>query len=353
MAKCHAISSRSDRTVPGRLDGCSVRVTRTATTISALDELLADGQLGAAGARALYRTVLGVAGRHGYPPPEGHRRWDDDAAAEIAHDFLADARTPKRLTHLAVHALDEVGFDRLLYKMVLNYFRDRGRKTEIGRLMLRLRDVLDGHDEFVAEPGDRWRLATTPAEPSGAAPSELVAAAAAEPDVTVPRWSHQNRRNAPVADAPSIVRLCRRVLTAAAGSLPLDGLARAIAPRLGVGPTPIAHNLDTRDVFETVAAPQYADASVDGMRAGEIFGALGERERLLLAHPDKTVRELREVIGLGPTQAAEVKTRLYAYLRLELQDDDDFEAVLFHLVDQARAWAAGQRGEMERQVSTT
>lgn len=325
-------------------------MTRAPTTTSALDELLETGQLGEAGARALYRTVLGVAGRHGYPPPESHTRWDDDAAAEVAHEFLADARTPKRLAYLAVHSLDDRGFDRLLYKTVLNYMRDCGRRTEIGRLMLRLRDVLGDSDEFVDEPGDRWRLASQSSEPSQASPSALVAAAAAETDVTVPRWSHQSRRKAPVADAPSIVRLCRRVFEAAGGSLPLDGVAHAIAPRLGLGPTPVAQTLDTRDVFETIAAPLHADAALDGIRAAEVFRSLGDRERLILAHPGTPVRELRDVIGLGPTQASEVQIRLRTFLAEELRDDDNFESVLFHLVDQAKAWAAGQRTAMERQV---
>ena len=327
-------------------------MTRAPTTSSALEELLADGQFGAAGAQALYRTVAGVTSRHGYPPPEGHSRWDEDAVAEVAHDFLADARTPKRLDHLAVHALDDTGFNRLLYRMVLNFMRDCGRRTETGRLMLRLRDVLGASDEFVAEPGDRWRLASQPATPSSAPLPDLVAAAAVEPEVTVPRWSHQTRRKAPVADAPSLVRLSRRALGAAAGAVTLDVLAQSVGPRLGVGPTPLAHTLGDRDVFETVAAPDLADAGVDGMRAAEIFESLGDRERMLLANPGRPVRELRDVIGVGPSQAAELQKRLWALLALELRDDDKAEAVVLHLVDQARRWAAGQASVMQRQEVT-
>jgi hypothetical protein len=115
----------------------------------------------------------------------------------------------------------------------------------------------------------------------------------------------------------------------------------------------VAQALDARDPFETVAAPHHADASLDSMRAAEIFHSLGDRERMLLSRPGTPVRELRELIGLGPTQAAEVQTRLRSYLALELKDDDNYEAVFFHLVDQAKGWAAGQRGAMERQVNST
>ena len=307
-----------------------------------LEELLADGTLGPAGAEALYRTVRAVAVARGFPPPNDRTRWDADAIREVAHDFLADPRTPKRLAHLAVHSVDDDGFDRLLHRIVLNFLRDGGRRTEIGRLMLRLRDVLGAADEFVAEDVDRWRLESHPARPSTVPPAALVQAAAEERDVAVPRWSSNARRKAPVADAASLTRLCRRVLATANGTLPLDELARAIAPRLGIRPTPIAAPTDDRDPLETVAAPQHADDSLDGMRANEIFAGLGRRERLILAHPAAPVRELREVIGLGPSQAAAAKGRLKAVLAAELEDDDRYETVFFHLVDRAKAWAARQ-----------
>jgi hypothetical protein len=48
------------------------------------------------------------------------------------------------------------------------------------------------------------------------------------------------------------------------------------------------------------------------------------------------------VIGVGPSQAAELQARLRAILAAELQDDEGYEAVFFHLVDQAKAWARQQ-----------
>jgi hypothetical protein len=208
--------------------------------------------------------------------------------------------------------------------------------------MLRLRDVLGRSDDFVAEGEDRWRLEKQPAAPSAAAPAVLVEAAAVERHVDVPRWSAQTRRRAPVADAASLERLCRRVLEAAAGTLALDQLAQAVAPRLGLTPTPLAHPPDDSDPFESVAGPQHADAVLDGLRAAEIFAMLNRRERLLLAAAGTPVRELRSVIGVGPSQAAEIQARLRALLAAELQDDEGYEVVFFHLVDQAKAWARHQ-----------
>ncbi len=325
--------------------------------MSPLEELRADGRLGPEGARLLYRVVRTVVVGHGFPPPGERPAWNGEAVAETAHEFLADDRTPKRLAHLLVHAVDEDSFRRIMQRMVLNFLRDGGRRTEIGRLMLRLRDVLGRSDEFVAEGEDRWRLEKQPAAPSTAAPAVLVEAAALERHVDVPRWSAQTRRRAPAADAASLERLCRRVLEAAAGTVALDQLARAVAPRLGLTPTPLAHPPDDSDPFESIAGPQHADAVLDGLRAAEIFAMLNRRERLLLAAAGTPVRELRSVIGVGPSQAAEIQARLRALLAAELQDDDGYEAVFFHLVDQAKAWArhqpTGQPDAIERLMNVT
>src|SRR5581483_6593309 len=319
--------------------------------MSPLEELQADGRLGPEGARLLYRVVRTIVVGHGFPPPGDRPSWNGEAVAETAHDFLADQRTPKRLAHLLVHALDDDTFTRILHRMVLNFLRDGGRRTEIGRLMLRLRDVLGRNDEFVAEAGDRWRTEKQPAAPSTAAPAVLLEAAAAERHVEVPRWSAQTRRRAPAADAASLERLCRRVLEAAAGTVALDDLAQAIAPRLGLTPIPVAPPPEAGgvDPFESLAGPQHADAVLDSLRAAEIFAVLNRRERLLLASAGTPVRELRSVIGVGPSQAAELAARLRALLAAELQDDEGYEAVFFHLVDQAKAWARHQEEYQQRQ----
>src|SRR5687768_4226514 len=317
-----------------------------------LDELRADGRLGPEGARLLYRTVRSVVVGHGFPPPGGRGVWTGEAVAEAAHEFLADGRTPRRLAHLLVEAVDEGSFGRLLRRMVLNFLRDGGRRTEIGRLMLRLRDVLGRNDEFVAESGDRWRLEKQPAVPSTAVPAALLEAAAEESHVDVPRWSPQTRRRAPAADAASLERLCRRVLEAAAGTVPLDQLARALAPRLGLAPLPLAEAVDDRDPFERIAGLQHTDAVRDSLRAAAILAVMGRRERLLLAAAGTPVRELRAVIGVGPSQAAELQGRLRALLAAELADDENYEAVFFHLVDQAKAWARQQSPEQSPERST-
>jgi hypothetical protein len=150
------------------------------------------------------------------------------------------------------------------------------------------------------------------------------------------------------------------VLRAAAGTLPLDQLAQSIAPRLGLTPMPLAQAVDDRDPFDSFAAPHHADAVIDSMRAAEIFAILSQRERLLLATAGTPVRDLRSVIGVGRSQAAELQGRLRALLASELRDDENYEAVFFHLIDQAKAWAtdpttgaSGQPDAIPRLMNTT
>src|SRR5215475_638458 len=50
--------------------------------------LMSAGRLGPLCARMLYRAVQTVAIARNFPPPDGHVRWDPDAAMDVAHDFL-------------------------------------------------------------------------------------------------------------------------------------------------------------------------------------------------------------------------------------------------------------------------
>src|SRR5258705_9245673 len=95
-----------------------------------LEELRSDGHLGPAGARLLYRIVRAVVVGHGFPPPRDRRSWTAEAVAETAHEFLADARTPKRLAPLLVHAVADASFDRLLHPLVLNFLPYRVRRNQ-------------------------------------------------------------------------------------------------------------------------------------------------------------------------------------------------------------------------------
>jgi len=164
----------------------------------------------------------------------------------------------------------------------------------------------------------RPQLASQPSAPSRTAPALLTQAAAAERQVDVPRWSHQTRRRPPVADAASLVRLCRRVLEAAAGTVPLDELARSIAPRLGLAPTPLAEANDDRAPFDRTPPPLLRGGrthavgfpairrgrervySLDARRLLDVTGGLLRWFRLPRASRSRWCAERSRGTGVGP-----------------------------------------------------
>src|SRR5258707_5806468 len=96
----------------------------------------------------LYRAVQTVAIARNFPPPDGHVRWDRDAAMDVAHDFLDGERGRRRITDLALRATDDASLERLLHAAVLNFHRDRSRSTDVGALLRRSRDGLDPNGPF-------------------------------------------------------------------------------------------------------------------------------------------------------------------------------------------------------------
>lgn len=304
--------------------------------MSAFNELTIDGRLGDAGARMLYGSVRAVGKGRGYKPPAGHDHWSKDAIAEVAHDFLADSRTPSRLAYLTIHATDDQSMERLLNTMVLNYLRDQGRRTEIGRLVRRINTLLIDDDRFLSAH-DRWSLATGPTTPSTTPPEELARAGDAVERVTVPRWNDRTARAHPHADAASLTRLCEIVLQAAEGSLAPADLARAIAARVGLRPIPIVNLLDipepADDSYTTVI-----EANEDLIAARAVFDTLTEREKRIMATLHLPLRDLFGAIGIKKSQASPVRARTIAAVTEATSEMANPDIVRAHIHDISRGW---------------
>lgn len=312
------------------------------------EELLELGKLGDAGAELLYKTIWSVAAGHGFPAPTGTTWKEASTVEEAAHDFLTHHRTPKRFADITVSATDERSFARLLYAAVLNYFRDCGRATDLGKVILRVKAILKEDETFVSAPGSeaRWTLSGAPSSPSPMTEQEL-AALTVDVTVVVPKWTSE-RRDAPLADGESFRRLLTAMLSASGGSVSAEDLARAVTLRLDHRRVPLATEVD----LEQVVAPIQAISGDPGviapaqLHAQAIFDRLSDRERILLTLPDTPVRELGTVINMGKTQAGLVRQRLFDNLKSELSDDDDLDtttSVLCRLCDdwvQARTHAS-------------
>ncbi|MGH9225557.1 MAG: hypothetical protein ACRD2W_17620, partial [Acidimicrobiales bacterium] len=194
--------------------------------MNALAELRA-GKAGEAFAGELRRTIRAVAVSRNFPPPEGFTQWDADAVWSTASEFLTDAQTPRRLTDLALHCATEDGLRARLQGCIRNFLADLGRRTPIGKLVVRINDVLGGESDFARVDG-RWarRGDSAGAVPGVDDPDLLHRTIAAMP-VVVPAWGHDARREAPVAGRETVVSLCGALLDAAGGTLAPRALARA------------------------------------------------------------------------------------------------------------------------------
>ena len=312
--------------------------------MSALEELRA-GAAGPAFVAELARTFRAVGIARNFPPPEGHSRWDADAVHSATADFLSDPQTARRLTDLALTCASEHALRARLQGAVRNFLADLGRRTPIGKLVVRINDVL-GHDPGFARTGGRWAADGGPTAPGADDPDTLTRAILTV-DVVVPNWGHEAARTAPVADRATIVELCHTLLEAAGGSLTVRTLARAVGHRIGLGQAPLSLEVEALDPPSEGAAGAGASPAADAtgaealrlVRATEILARLGDRERLAMAYPEYSVRELGPILGAGPSQSHLIRRRAADIMRAELVDDDDAEAVALLVMELARIWA--------------
>lgn len=312
--------------------------------MSALRELHETGTLGTSGAQLLYDTVRGIARFRNFPPPPGHQMWDQAAVTEVAHTFMADAQTRRRLTAIATTAGDHTAVERLLEAAVHNFLRDEARRTDRGALMRRLRDVLEDSDAFVQvtdhQPGaGRWALrsADDPAPWAGEI-NDLVAASWEVRGVSALLWKQAARRG-PTASRESLERVLEAVLAEAGASVGLADLARVVEQRFGAvtaDPLPL-------DVVDEPATVEDLAGNVEARdEADRIWNDLSHRDRLILAYHDKTVRDLSDLLQLRKSAAAEARRQLMAKLRELLGDAPDPDIAALELVDRARSWTANR-----------
>jgi len=307
--------------------------------VSALTELRA-GTPATAFAALLNRTVLAVAMARNFPAPDGGQ-WTGEKANDVALSFLAHHRTPKIIDALVLSCGNDQALAAAMQGVVRNFLRDLGRATEMGRLIVRIRRALTSADVFVPTGGDRWTLVGEPSKPSEVGPEALVAAAA-KVRVTFQPWSPTARRNEPFADRESIDALLVAVLTAANGSLRPPDIAHAIAPSLHVVTGNLLVELDSGDPPDIGADVPGLDRLgadvVNRARAFEVFALLSDRERITLAYPDLSTRELAPLIGLGHSQTAVVRNKAIELLKEELGDEENGQEIAELVLELTKFW---------------
>jgi hypothetical protein len=305
--------------------------------MTALDELR-NGEIADDFVNLLQRTIRAVAVARNFPPPEGYSRWESDAVASAVADFLADAQTPRRLTDLALHCRTDEALRHRLQESVRNYFADIGRRTPVGRLVLRINEVLATENEFERQ-GRRWSLRGLSTDAPTVNIDALVAVISGI-DVVVPTaWV--GVRRGPDIDAPSIVRLAHAAISAAGGPLRAADIAQAVAIRIGLGGAPLSIEATGFDPpARTSGLPQVTgELTISMMRAEEIFlESLNDAERVSIGLPELPVADLGPLLGVSGSKAATIRNRAISILRDELKDEENGQEVANIILDLARTW---------------
>lgn len=315
-------------------------------------EELRRGRLGPDFAVLLYRCVR-VAGRaRNFPPPEGHAGWTAEAAIETGHEFLRSANIQRRLIEMAVQVDDDEQLGRILTQAVVNFLREQARRTAQGRLIRRLKEVLQTDGRFMVVPkgipgaGNVMLTGAGTTEPFGGRESDLITAAFDVKEVTVVRWRPGARRDGPLSDRDSLVKVAEAVLAAAGASLRWADLAVVVGTRFGVDPrgvpatTPV-DDLDgnLNDARRGLSSEPVAPGQelLQQATARAVLDQLTDRELLVLAWLASPVRTIADRTGLAVSTAGLLKQRVTDRLRTMLADEPDAETLALACRDLAAA----------------
>ncbi len=281
------------------------------------EELEETGRIGASLAELLYRTVAVVGVSRRFPPPEGSTAWDQTAVADTAHALIDGERGAKRLADALLRSTDEDSFARQIEGATVNFLRDLARQTDFGKVVRRVTEILREEEQFTEHLGApaRFGLADGPDSVSGAGPAALARSAGLEADVAVPAWKSE-RRDAPIADRPSIVRILLRILHAADGTITAVEAAHAVAARIDVRRTPLTVEVG---VLERLAEPaDPAVAAAVSAEARRLFEALDDRERIVIASYGEPWEGVADRLALKRSTVMLLRQRVVRRLQAEL-----------------------------------
>lgn len=291
------------------------------------EELVTIGKPGPLFLDLLYETANAVV--RGRTPPPGSKSWDKSARQELAHQFFLRKGADKRLITMITNSTDEDSFRRQLQKSVRNFLRDQGRKTDLGKVIIRLKRLLPEQaatGRFTDLGNGWWGLPGCPEGPTTAAHSDLIHAMAPV-KVVVPKWTSKTR-DAPLADGQSYARLVEAVLTEAEGSMTAENLATILINRLDHIHTPLYFEDQHGEVpptKRTAVTDPAAAVQVDltEKQATAFFEAMTDRDRRVFATRHLTCREAEETVGRKHAQVSNLRNALDQRLKDHLPVEED------------------------------
>ncbi|MCX4428926.1 hypothetical protein [Streptomyces mirabilis] len=302
-------------------------------------EELQTGEFGPATFDLLRRLVHQVRRASGFPPPEGHTVWSDDAAYDVISAMLSQEGAGQRfVTVCFAQAADEASLERLFLTSIKNFLIDEAKKTPRGKLRRRIARLMNEDTAYRKSSGSppRWALADHAEEAVWQGDlDDLIAQAARVTGVGITRWNHSGPTPKQTVHALKTILLC--VLQYAQGAVREEDLAKVLEARFELlAPARFtALYADEGTVAELVdqhaatAAPD--PTGVDGV-AEDIWQRLSPNERLLLPYLDEDAHHAAQLLEIRQTHAVAVLSNLKTTLRTALSADSDPHAVIAALL---------------------
>ncbi|MFB7170647.1 hypothetical protein ACFCYM_07445 [Streptomyces sp. NPDC056254] len=307
-------------------------------TDSAYEELQTGG-FGPATFDLLRRLVHQVHRTYGFPPPEGHTSWSDDAAYDVISAMLSQEGAGQRfVTVCFTQAADEASLERLFLTSIRNFLIDEAKKTPRGKLRRRIARLMGEDTAYRKNNGSppRWALADHPEEALWQGDlDDLIAQAARVRGVGITRWNHAGPTPKQTVHALKTILLC--VLQHAQGAVREEDLAKVLEARFELlAPARVtqlfADEGSVAAIVEQHAATTAPDPTeTEGVAEG-IWQRLSPNERLLLPYLDKDAHHAAQLLEIRQGHAVLVLSNLKTMLRDALSLDSDAQTVMASLL---------------------
>ncbi|WP_406387246.1 hypothetical protein [Streptomyces sp. NBC_00887] len=307
-------------------------------TESAYEELQTGG-LGPATFELLRRLVHQVRRGTGFPPPEGHTVWSDDAAYDVISAMLSQEGAGQRfVTVCFTQAADEASLERLFLTSIKNFLIDEAKKTPRGKLRRRIARLMGGDADYRKSNGSppRWALADHSEEALWQGDlDDLIGHAARVRGVGITRWNHSGPT--PKQTVHALKTILLGVLQHAQGAVREEDLAKVLEARFELlAPARVtrlfADEGTVAAIVEQHAATTAPDPTGTEGVAEDIWRRLSLNERLLLPYLDKDAHHAAQLLEIRQGHAVLVLSNLKIMLRDALSLDSDPEAVMAALL---------------------
>ncbi|MGW2796039.1 hypothetical protein [Streptomyces sp. NPDC001269] len=285
------------------------------------EELAKYGQFGDLGLELLRRVGRQVARSQGFPPPEGHAAWTDEAVDELLFEMIS-RKGENFLLNCFLKTVDDASLEKMFFTSIRNFLIDEAKRTERGKLRRRFAARLSADSRFRAVPGTSPRWALT-SHPPGAVwqgdLDELVKASWEVRGVWITAWNHSGPT--PRETVRALMAVLTGVLEAAGGAVREEELAKVLEARFELLAPAEFTALYTDDgaLIDSATDQEHGTVPAEAETvAGEIWAEMSPQERTLLSLLEDDPAEVSVLLKLGRRQTSAIMDALREKLMLAL-----------------------------------